>query len=155
MLTSARPSLVETLVISLGVLTLIGLYLRSRAILARRHGERTHHFTWPPALALGVALTAFGLAFAPIPATVPPRRPALRWIAPAALAAAAGALLFLGWYSGVPATRAQGVSALVMVGSVLVPARPLDGAYLTNKVASILVTLAMVGASVLLLLGWV
>ena len=67
--------------------------------------------------------------------------------------AAAAILLGIAAWTGVPATRALGTSALVMLGSVLLPMPPFDGAYLRSKLVSVLISLAMLAVSVALLLG--
>jgi hypothetical protein len=69
------------------------------------------------------------------------------------LAVFAAVLLGIAAFTGVPATRALGSSAVVMLGSVLLPLRPFDGSYLRGKVVSLLVSLAMLGVSIALLLG--
>jgi hypothetical protein len=97
-----------------------------------------------------------GLGFAPLPAaTVPDEQRAVRWAGPAALAAVTVVLLALGWWSGLPAIRALGASAMVMMSSVLLPTKPFDGAYITRRLANILIFLAMLAVAAFLLLGWI
>jgi hypothetical protein len=43
----------DDVAVAIGVLTLPGVYLRSRAVVAGR--ERVKHFTWPPAIVFGSA----------------------------------------------------------------------------------------------------
>jgi hypothetical protein len=114
------------------------------------------HCTWLPAVGFGAAMTGAGLGFAPVPAAeVPGEHRAVRWAGPAALAAVTLALLVLGWWSGVPAIRALGASAMVMMSSVLLPTKPFDGAFITRRLADTLIFLAMLGVAALLLLGWI
>jgi tetratricopeptide (TPR) repeat protein len=152
---SARPAPTDVAALSLGVLVLLGVYVRSRLAAARRAGTPVRHYTWLPAIGFGAAMTAAGLGFAPVPtaaATVEHR--AVRWAAPLTLASVTLALLALGWWSGVPTTRALGASAMVMMSSVLLPTKPFDGAFITHRLANTLTFLAMLGVAALLLLGW-
>jgi tetratricopeptide (TPR) repeat protein len=153
---AAAPDLplLETAVVGAGVLALVGLYLRSRVLAARRVGETVRHYTWPPAIAFGGVLSAVGLSFAPLPAAVTPRHRLIRWIGPLALGLFAVALLAAGWWSGAPSTRSLGSAALVLVSSAMLPAKPFDGAYLTHRLVSALVSVALLVLSGLVLLGW-
>jgi tetratricopeptide (TPR) repeat protein len=151
---SPGVSTTEIAVIGAGAFGLTGIYLRSRALAARRSQLPLRHYTWLPSLAIGGVLTAVGLSFAPVPATqLPEERRAVRWIGPVTLAAAAAILLGIAAFTGVPATRALGTSAIVMLGSVLLPMPPFDGAYVRSKIVSVLISLAMLAVSVALLLG--
>lgn len=150
---SPGVSVTEIAVIGAGILGLTGIYVRSRVLAARRSNLPVRHFTWLPSLAIGVALTAVGLSFATVPAAeLPEERRTVRWIGPAMLAVFAAALLGIAAFTGVPATRALGSSAVVMLGSVLLPLRPFDGSYLRGKVVSLLISLAMLAVSIALFL---
>jgi hypothetical protein len=101
-------------------------------------------------------MTGAGLGFAPVPAAdAPVESRAVRWVGPLALAAVTMALLILGRWSGVPATRALGASAMVMMSSVLLPTKPFDGAFITHRLVNTVIFLAMLGVAALLLLGWI
>jgi hypothetical protein len=50
-------------------------------------------------------------------------------------------------------TRTLGAPALVMVGSVLLPTRPLDGAFIAHRLTKVVISVMLVIASGLLLLG--
>jgi tetratricopeptide (TPR) repeat protein len=153
---SPQPAPVDVAVLGLGVLVLLGVYVRSRLVAARLAGTAVRHYTWLPAVGFGAAMTGAGLGFAPVPAAeVPAEHRSVRWAGPAALAAVTLALLVLGWWSGVPAVRALGASAMVMMSSVLLPTKPFDGAFITRKLVNTLIFLAMLGVAALLLLGWV
>jgi hypothetical protein len=152
MLTSSTWDITEVALLMLGVLIMVGIYVRSRLALAAP-GE-VRHFTWLPAVGLGAVLAVSGLGFAPVPpAQVSGTRRALRWIGPVALGLTCAGLLLIGWWTRVPATRALGSAALVMVASVLLPVKPLDGAYLTHKLVNAIVAFSVLAASILLLLG--
>ena len=153
---SPRPAPEDAVVLGVGVLVLLGVYVRSRLVAARRAGTAVRHYTWLPAVGFGAAMTGAGLGFAPVPAAeVPVEHRAVRWAGPVALAGVTLALLVLGWWSGVPAIRALGASAMVMVSSVLLPTRPFDGAFITRRLVNTLIFLAMLGVAALLLLGWI
>ena len=147
LLLSAQAAAADAAVLSLGVLVLLGIYIRSRAAVARRAGASVRHYTWLPAIGFGAAMTGAGLGFAPVPfAEAPVERRSIRWIGPVVLAIATALLLGLGWWSGVPATRALGASAMVMMSSVLFPTKPFDGAFITNKLVNTLILPACSGS---------
>jgi tetratricopeptide (TPR) repeat protein len=153
---SPTPAPVDAAVLAVGVLALLGAYLRSRSAAARRAGASLRHFTWLPAVGFGAALTAAGLGFAPVPAAeTSVEHRAVRWAGPLALASVTVVLLALGWWSGTPATRALGASGVVMMSSVLLPTKPFDGAFITHRLANTLIFLAMLGVATVLLLGWI
>jgi tetratricopeptide (TPR) repeat protein len=153
---SDRPAAEDVVILAVGVLVLVGVYVRSRLATARRAGTTVSHYTWLPAVGFGAAMGGVGLGFAPLPAaTVPDEQRAVRWAGPAALAAVTVVLLALGWWSGLPAIRALGASAMVMMSSVLLPTKPFDGAYITRRLANILIFLAMLAVAAFLLLGWI
>jgi hypothetical protein len=156
LLRSSQPGLADAAVLSLGVLVLLGLYVRSRIAVARRAGASVRHYGWLPAIGFGAVMTGAGLGFAPVPlAQTPVERRWVRWIGPVVLAIATVVLLGLGWWSGAPATRALAASAMVMMSSVLFPTKPFDGAFITNKLANALVLVGLLGVAALLLLGWI
>ncbi len=145
---------VEALTLCVGVVALIGIYMRSRVIAGNWTSAPVRHYSWLPALAFGTAMTGVGLAFAPVPAAdTTVRRGPLRWAPLTILSALAGALLTLGWLSGVPVTRALGASALVMISSVLLPARPYDGAFISGRITNVAIVAALIGVSALILFG--
>jgi hypothetical protein len=155
MLVDPRPPTVDTLVVAVGVLALVGLYMRARIVAARVVREDVRHYTWPPAVVFGAALGAAGVAFAPVPVAREARHRWVRWSGPLALAVVAVVLLGLAWWTGVPAVRSVGAASLVMISTALLPARPFDGGFLTHRVVSIGATVLLLAASGLLLLGWV
>ena len=145
---------IEVLVLGAGVLALVGVYMRSRIVAGYSTGARVRHYSWLPALAFGTVMAGVGLAFAPVPAAdTTIRRGPLRWTPLVLLAVLAGALLALGWRSGVPVTRALGASALVMISSILLPARPYDGAFVTSRITSLVLVVALLAVSALVLFG--
>ncbi len=153
---STRPAPADVVILGAGVLILVGVYVRSRLAAARRAGTAVRHYTWLPAIGFGAAMGGVGLGFAPLPAAeVSDERRGVRWAGPAALAGVTVVLLALGWWSGVPAARALGASAMVMMSSVLLPTKPFDGAYITRRLANILIFAAMLTVAALLLLGWI
>jgi cellulose synthase operon protein C len=148
-------STLDSAVLLVSVGCLIGIFMRSRSYVSRVAGAPVRQSSWLPSIALGGVLTGFGLAFAPLPVVQgSPGRWLVRWLGTLLLGGVTLVLLLLGWRTGVPVTRAASASALVMISSTLVPVKPLDGAYLTNRLANLLVTIALAGVSALLLLNW-
>lgn len=156
LLGAAATTAVDVAALGVGAAGVVGAYLRSRTVASRWQGEQIRHFTWLPAIAFGAAMTGVGLAFAPVPAAQTSSTSGrVRWAGPAALAIVTVALLALGAVTAVPATRTLAASSLVMIGSVLLPVKPYDGAYLTGRLTNLAVSLALAAAGALLLLGWI
>ncbi len=150
-----RQAWPEAAALGAGVAVLTGVYLRSRAVVAAS-GEPVRHYTWAPALWFGSAMTVAGLGFAPLPvARTADARRVVRLAAPIALGVLTIVLLALGWWFGAPATRSLAATATVMVGSTLLPVKPLDGGYITSRSANLLIMLASLAVGGALLLGWI
>jgi hypothetical protein len=112
---------------ALGLLVLLGIALRGRAIVARREPERPEQRAWPPGMAFGLGAAFAGLLWAPLPVYGARASPRLHWAAPAALAVVALPLVIATVVWDVPLTRALAAAALVMAASLLTPVKPVDG----------------------------
>jgi hypothetical protein len=147
-------AVLDDLVLAGGVAILIGLVLRSRARAARAEGVTMRHYSWTPAIAFGAAMGAAGLVFAPLPvADVPAKAAWTRWLGTGLLALATAALLVTGTITGVPVVRALAATALVVLSSSLLPAKPFDGAYISGRLLNLACTAVLLGVAALLVLG--
>jgi hypothetical protein len=112
------------------------------------------HYSWTPAIAFGAAMGAAGLVFAPLPvADVPAKAAWTRWLGTGLLALATAALLVTGTITGVPVVRALAATALVVLSSSLLPAKPFDGAYISGRLLNLACTAVLLGVAALLVLG--
>jgi|GEM_PF-5430099 len=152
-----RPHL--STVLFLGALAgLVVVPLLARMAVARRRGETVRHYTWTPALGVAAVGSPIGLSFAPFPslddtARTPSR--AVRWIAPALLGTACAVLVAGALITAVPLCRDLAAAGTVMAASVMTPVPPMDGASLSRRLPSLLVTIALAVATVAFALQWV
>jgi cellulose synthase operon protein C len=151
--TAGGATLLDYLALGAGIAVLIGLAFRVRRLAARGLATPTRHRTWTPTVALGLAATAVGFGFAPMPVADHEEHPGrLHALPPLAMGVVAVVLLLIGHVTGVPVTRALGAAALVMASSMLAPIEPLDGAFVGGW-ASVAGSLALVALAVLVAVG--
>ena len=164
-----------------GILVLAAVAMRARAVIARRARLRIAQRSWPPGMIFGVAATAAGFGWAPLPvvrvdgdkgaqpadsgredglnpaprdgASVKPEVANLHWVAPAALGVLAIVQLILASWLNVPLTRELGAAALVMTASLLTPVSPVDGGTIAETAGGAATMLAVAGTAVLVLVG--
>ena len=150
----ARPfSVTDATLLGAGVLVLVGVYVRVRTAVARRQAVALRHRSWMPAVGFGLAATAVGFGWAPLPVSEPEEAVAsFRWIGAAVLGAITVVLLLLSGWFGVPFTRALGSAGLVMTASVLMPVSPYDGAFV-GRALNLVLSLALLSLAVLVFGG--
>jgi tetratricopeptide (TPR) repeat protein len=112
---------------ALGLVVLVGIALRGRALVARREATRTPQQAWPPGMAFGLGAALAGLLWTPLPVLGPGANARLHWAAPAALALVALPLVLATAVWDIPLTRGLAAAALVMAASLLTPVKPVDG----------------------------
>ncbi len=136
---------------------LVLLPLLVRRLLATAARVEVRHFTWTPAVVLGVAAVPFGLALAPYPfmAGDAPQSRRLRAVVPLVVAPVAIAFLALAWLDPTPLARTLAVSFAALLGSVLAPIPPLDGSHFTGRLLNAVVTLGLAGVTAAVALNWV
>ena len=148
-------SLASVLLLAAGLALLITMMMRARQLAARRAGVKLEQRTWGPAVVFGVATTALGVPWAPLPvARTAKPVPAVHWSGPIVLAGAALLLLVLSAWLNVAVTRTLGAAAIVMAASMLVPVEPLDGAAVAKGTGTA-AALALAATGTLLLVGLV
>ena len=79
----------------------------------------------------------------------------LRQVVPVVLALVATAFLVLAAINPTPLARALALTAVAVLGSVLVPVPPLDGSHLRSRLLNVLVTLALAAVTVAFALKWI
>lgn len=149
------PGTAELSGFALGVTILTGLVVVSRLIATREESVKAINETWPITLAIGPVASILGVPLAPMP-TVRGGGAAYRRLhatAPLALGVVAAVLLSEAAALGIPLTHSLAASALIMAGSLLVPIKPVDGAFL--KGGAVVAGLGVAGGAVLLTLGLV
>jgi hypothetical protein len=134
----------------LGLLVLVALVARSRALAAGRPEQRT----WAPGVILGLGAAAGGFTWAPLPVLGETASARQHWAAPVALAAVALPLVALTVWADIPLTRSLAAAALVMAASLLTPVKPIDGGAIAAA-GGTAAGLAGVGLALLLALGLV
>lgn len=152
-----RPHLSTALFLgSLAGLVVTPLLVRSAV--ARRRGEQAKHFTWTPALGVAAVGGPLGLSFVPFPSlddTVSKPSRAVRMVVPAFLGLICVSLVLGAAISAVPLSRDVAAACIVMTASVMTPVPPMDGASLSRRVPSLLVTIALAVVTVAFALRWV
>jgi cellulose synthase operon protein C len=139
-------------VAGLAIGTLAGAAIRSRILVAKVSKSEVSQKSWPPGMVLGVAATAAGAPWAPLPVIGDDRsRTQTHAAAPLTLAVIAGVLLLETALLEVPLTKSMSVAALIMAASTLLPVPPLDGGRLEK--AGLIAGAGLVGAAVLIVLG--
>lgn len=145
----------ELVLLAAGLLALVALVMRVRALAARAVGAPLRQRGWGPALVLAPIVALAGIQWAPLPVadSGEPPQPRVHLAGPAVAGAAGLVLVVLSAWVEVPVTRALGVAALVMAASMLTPIAPLDGARLKGAATAWSAGLALAGVAVLLALG--
>ena len=133
------------------VMTAIALFpLSLRHVIGR--GELPHRGSLPltlmaPPLTLAgfgvVPYVGVGTSFEQVT-----RRSAL-WIAPVAAAGVAAVFLVIAWLTAIPLVRFAAMASIALIGSMLLPMRPLDGVWLTNRAVGLASSLALGGVALL------
>lgn len=151
---SVRP--IEWVVVSVGVVALLGLHLLvAGGALTDGWPARA---TWVPAVGLTTILAVFGLGFAPPPVVRDDSHVATKPIRLASLALGVATALYVvtALVTAAPATSAIAASGLVVISSALMPIRPLDGAWLSlRRGGELASSAALAGGAVIFALGWV
>ena len=126
--------------------------VRSRVLVARLLKHQVRQEGWPPGMVVGIAGTAAGAVWAPLPVIDGEKSPARIYAAaPLALGVVTGVLLLEAVLLNIPLTRSLAISGLIMAASTLLPVPPLDGARLEK--AGLVAGAGLVGAASLILLG--
>lgn len=149
------PGTAELSALAIGVLILSALVMVSRLVATRGESVRTANQTWPITLVVGPVASLLGAPLAPVP-TVRGGGAAYRRLhaaAPLTVGILAAVLLSEAAALGIPLTHSLAACALIMAGSLLVPIRPVDGAFL--KGGAVVAGLGVAGGAVLLTLGLV
>lgn len=137
-----------------GMLALIVIVARGRALAAREADVRLAQRGWTPGFALAAAAAAAGSAWAPLPVAEPSEpAPGVHWVGPILVGVAALGLLVLGVWLHTPGTLALAAVAVVMTASLLTPTKPLDGGFVATGTTGVAVGLALLGGGLFFLLG--
>lgn len=140
---------------ALGGLVLLPLLVRHR-LATRAHVELKVE-TWSPAVVVGAGTATIGFPYAPYPvlneAVHWPRQ--VRWSAPITMAVILTIAFIVSWTTAAPTTSALSANALLLLASVLVPIRPLDGAELAGRMRQFVLTSVLALGTVVLALNWV
>jgi cellulose synthase operon protein C len=109
------------------------------------------HQAWPPGMAVGGVLSLFGLMFVPYPAlrdeSVTSAR--VRWVGPIALTVVGVLFVALSLVTAVPLSGLVAATSIAVLGSMLTPIPPFDGAELRGRVLNACVSAGLAGATVL------
>ncbi|QPK80464.1 hypothetical protein G7Y41_04910 [Schaalia sp. ZJ405] len=115
---------------------------------------RGRHFTWWPFTLVAAILAPTGMVMTPLPMLNDPegRHPRLRTIGFVAVYAVAVVLVVCAVLTNVPVARTLSVAALLMISSMLLTIKPIDGAFLTPKALCIVLSVIdfVVGLGVVL-----
>ncbi len=115
---------------------------------------RGRHFTWWPFTLVAAILAPTGMVMTPLPMLNDPegRHPRLRTIGFVAVYAVAVVLVVCAVLTNVPVARTLSVAALLMISSMLLTIKPIDGAFLTPKALCIVLAVIdfVVGLGVVL-----
>lgn len=118
-----------------------------------------HHYGSTPALGLGAVGLVLGLTIAPVPGVAPRagRRVSTRVLWSAAALVGALGLIFavLSGTSGSPTARFLTASAVALLGAMMLPFRPFDGAWQRNRAISLAVVIGLAVVSIALGLYWI
>ncbi|MEZ5097194.1 MAG: tetratricopeptide repeat protein [Nocardioides sp.] len=151
-LTAGSGGLLTSAFMLLAVGSVAWLFAGTRWASARSPQRRG----WVPSILVGALTALVGYAFVPVP--VDPNedlRRSARWAGPTLLAALASISLVVARITGFPLVRVVGVSSLAMLMTALFPLKPFDGGFVTSRVAEIAISVVLLAASSLLVLGWV
>lgn len=147
-------SIVEAILVVLGVIALVALVVRGRMLAARRAGVVLGQRGWTPGIALAALVAAAGSAWAPLPVAEPSApAPGVHWVGPLLTALAALGLLVLGVWLSIPSTLALAAVAIVMTASLLTPTKPLDGGFVATGSAGVAAGLALLAGGLFFALG--
>jgi tetratricopeptide (TPR) repeat protein len=139
-------------VAGLAIATLAIAAIRSRILIAKLSNRTVRQKSWHPGMVLGIAATAAGAPWAPLPVISNDKsNTQAHAAAPLTLAVITGVLLLETVWLPVPLTKSMAITALIMAASTLLPVRPLDGARLGKT--GLLAGAGLVGASTLIILG--
>lgn len=115
------------------------------------------HYTWPPGVVAGSALSMVGVMFVPYPTLREgsPVAARARWIGPIGLAVIATTFMAVAFVTAVPLASLLAAVAVAVLASMLTPVPPFDGAELKGRVLNTAATLSLAGATVLAALNLV
>ncbi len=140
--------------LAIGLIALVTIIMRARAIVARRLDVTLTQRGWRPALLVAFAGAVFGIPWAPLPVAESDRpEPRLHLVGPVVAAVSGLVLLILSAWLQVPVTRSLGIAAIVMAASMLTPVKPLDGAQMQGAAGGLTAGLALGGTALLVALG--
>ncbi|MFT4187274.1 MAG: hypothetical protein QM621_01675 [Aeromicrobium sp.] len=117
-------------------------------------------FGWPPAMLVSMAAAPLGVTVAPYPgvddddvATAHRRR--TLWAAAGSVAVVTAVFVALAFFSAVPLARWAAMAGLALLGSMLLPFRPFDGAHVRARSASALIAAVLLLGTISFELRWV
>jgi hypothetical protein len=147
--------------ISVAALGFVLLSTAARRSVALTPGLKAGEFTWLPALVFSALVGWYSAIVFPAPATnasgapsEPDQPTRLHLAAPAAMAALLAVLLTASRVTDLPLLRIVAALALGFFGSLLIPVRPQDGAFLTRKGLQLWIALGTIALAIAMFLGW-
>jgi hypothetical protein len=155
------------------VVAMVLLPFLLRRLAGLRANQDVGHIAWAPAIAVGLIGMPFGLAFVPYPSLQGPPEPVgstphevvapgqdgvrarIRWVVPAVVAPITVAFLLAAVHDPAPLARTLALAATALLGSVLTPVPPLDGAHYENRLVNLAATVLLALVTVAFTLKWI
>lgn len=138
--------------------SLVLLPFAVRTVVGRGRERGVRHFGWTPAVAVGSVGAVLGVLFAPYPATDPSRsnrRWAFWWLPSIVLFIVTIVLLALVATTHLPYLRAGAASAVVLLGSLLLPVPPFDGSRIRKRWFNWAISAALAAVTLVFVLQWI